>query len=200
MVLGDKINELNPQKESKGYLICSKCKGYYELQENESPMDFEGCECGGGLKFSKNLPKPVNKEFNPSNTDITGNIPHDLDEYEELQEIVTILKNKAHVRKKLLENLSNRISVQEEILNELKGEKWDLWDHLEEKELQDGIEGQKTLLENIVEQEDNLLSHIKDHRVKAESVGNNSNIGSLTKIGALIVFLIIGILVIFLIS
>jgi DNA-directed RNA polymerase subunit RPC12/RpoP len=34
-----------------GYLVCSECKGYYELQEGENPEDFYECECGGKLIF-----------------------------------------------------------------------------------------------------------------------------------------------------
>ena len=34
-----------------GYLKCKSCKGYYELQREESPTDFEKCECGGDLEF-----------------------------------------------------------------------------------------------------------------------------------------------------
>jgi len=38
-----------------GYLVCEKCEGYYELQENESPQEFVSCECGGNLKYAENL-------------------------------------------------------------------------------------------------------------------------------------------------
>lgn len=39
-----------------GYLICDKCKGYYQLQEGESPEDFsKNCECGGNLIYKENL-------------------------------------------------------------------------------------------------------------------------------------------------
>ena len=39
-----------------GYLICNKCKNYYELQPGESPEDFElNCSCGGKLEFIKEL-------------------------------------------------------------------------------------------------------------------------------------------------
>lgn len=31
------------------YLVCTKCNGYYELNEGESPDDFNSCECGGEL-------------------------------------------------------------------------------------------------------------------------------------------------------
>ncbi len=34
------------------YLICNKCKNYYELQSGESPEDFElDCKCGGKLEL-----------------------------------------------------------------------------------------------------------------------------------------------------
>lgn len=38
-----------------GFLICDKCKGYYELQAGESPNDFKSCECGGNLKYIQNF-------------------------------------------------------------------------------------------------------------------------------------------------
>jgi hypothetical protein len=44
------------------YLICKKCKGYYELQRGESIEDFEKCECGGSLKQVESLNLPYNKQ------------------------------------------------------------------------------------------------------------------------------------------
>lgn len=38
-----------------GYLICEKCRGYYELQEGESPEEFDKCLCGGKLRYVENL-------------------------------------------------------------------------------------------------------------------------------------------------
>ncbi|MGP8190244.1 MAG: DUF5518 domain-containing protein [Methanobacterium sp.] len=38
-----------------GYIICEKCGGYYELKEGEAINDFQSCECGGKLKYVKNL-------------------------------------------------------------------------------------------------------------------------------------------------
>ena len=43
------------EDDNYGYLICDKCNGYYELKEGESLEDFESCECGGTLKFTKTL-------------------------------------------------------------------------------------------------------------------------------------------------
>jgi len=39
-----------------GYLICSKCKSYHELQSGESPKDLrDHCPCGGKLRYVENL-------------------------------------------------------------------------------------------------------------------------------------------------
>lgn len=39
-----------------GYLVCTDCKGYYELQPGEKPEDFTiNCTCGGELAYVKNL-------------------------------------------------------------------------------------------------------------------------------------------------
>lgn len=39
-----------------GYLICGKCKSYYQLQTGESPKDFVNeCDCGGKLRYVENL-------------------------------------------------------------------------------------------------------------------------------------------------
>jgi len=63
MVSSDEINkrlrarkEGKLQKEIKGYLICDRCNGYYELQNDESPGDFASeCSCGGNLIYSNSL-------------------------------------------------------------------------------------------------------------------------------------------------
>ena len=38
-----------------GYLICNTCLGYYELQEGESPEDFDACHCYGTLVYCSSL-------------------------------------------------------------------------------------------------------------------------------------------------
>jgi hypothetical protein len=34
-----------------GYLLCKECGGIYELQEGESPDDFDVCYCGGEIEY-----------------------------------------------------------------------------------------------------------------------------------------------------
>jgi hypothetical protein len=54
-----------------GYLICDKCKNYYELQPGESPEDFVSeCECGGTLRYAKSL-NGIKEDFAASEATIT---------------------------------------------------------------------------------------------------------------------------------
>lgn len=56
------------KKDNNGYLICDTCRGYYELQEGESPEDFlSKCDCGGKLIYSKSLEGIVEDVNNPKN-------------------------------------------------------------------------------------------------------------------------------------
>lgn len=48
------------------YLICQSCGGYYELEEDESPQDYDYCRCGGELIYSEYLdyqPKRNGRKF-----------------------------------------------------------------------------------------------------------------------------------------
>lgn len=49
------------------YVVCEKCRGYYELQERESFEDFRSCQCGGKLKHVESIE-------NIDELDITKNI------------------------------------------------------------------------------------------------------------------------------
>jgi hypothetical protein len=48
------------------YLICQSCCGYYELDEDETPSDFDSCQCGGQLVYTEYLqsePRRKGKRF-----------------------------------------------------------------------------------------------------------------------------------------
>lgn len=48
------------------YLICQNCGGYYHLDDDESPDDFDRCQCGGKLIYSEYLeykPRMSRKKF-----------------------------------------------------------------------------------------------------------------------------------------
>jgi predicted amidophosphoribosyltransferase len=44
-------DERNTPPEKERYLVCTTCRGYYQLQRGEEPQDFsDECECGGRLE------------------------------------------------------------------------------------------------------------------------------------------------------
>ncbi|CDG65142.1 MAG: hypothetical protein PWQ15_649 [Methanobacterium sp.] len=45
------------------YLICSHCGEYYQLEEDESPEDFDKCHCGGTLYYSEHKPQMSRVKF-----------------------------------------------------------------------------------------------------------------------------------------
>ena len=55
-----------------GYLVCEKCKSYYELQLGEKPEDFDGkCECGGELKYLETIESTDNKNMEEMESTVT---------------------------------------------------------------------------------------------------------------------------------
>lgn len=157
------FKNLKRSNEDHGYLICHKCYGYYPLKENESPDDFLECECGNDLEFYEDIDDFMkikdSKDLIEDNSEIMD------DNYNELQEIENALKSKSEKRKKFFEDLSTRIKLQEDILTEINYGERGLWDTLEEKSLNDGIE---TAAVNIAVHENNFLSHVKKQRSRAE--------------------------------
>ena len=37
------------------FLVCLDCDGYYQLEDNENPDDFESCQCGGKLTYTNDI-------------------------------------------------------------------------------------------------------------------------------------------------
>lgn len=60
-----------------GYLICGKCRRYYQLQSGESPKDFiSECDCGGKVRYVENLDivdpswKPITIKRKPTKSEV----------------------------------------------------------------------------------------------------------------------------------
>lgn len=60
--------------ESAGYLVCSGCNGFYELQEDETPEDFDKCECGSPLVYYKTGEELENRLKSSSNNNNNNNL------------------------------------------------------------------------------------------------------------------------------
>lgn len=180
---------------TNGYLICQNCQGFYQLKNNESPEDFDSCECGSPLEFHENFQNIPNDEYD--NSQSLDNI---YDDYTEIEQLLTILKSKAEKRKSTIKTLSNRIQIQEGLLNEIKEERWTLWDVLNERNLQSDIRNQKRLLDDITAHEDRLMMIIKEQRQRAHNPdGVTYYIHKIGAVGFLVIeFLIIVILVVLL--
>ncbi len=54
-IIESDITDLVNKKAYTGVLTCYGCNGYYHLQEDESPHDFDYCRCGNSLTYVKSL-------------------------------------------------------------------------------------------------------------------------------------------------
>lgn len=186
-----------------GYLVCNSCYGYYKLKNNESPEDFSSCECSGSLEYYKTIDDIKETYQTPENTVFDHEDSDYYDEYEELEKIVDTIKNKAHERKKFLENLSESINSQERMLKEIKSgqfrevsaDDWSLWNIIEKEDIGNEINGQKMLIDEIMGQEDKLLSHVREKRenksVNRDLSSNYIKIGIIMFLATLFVILAI---------
>ena len=107
--------------KTRGYLICTQCGGYYQLEAGEDPSDFDSCECGGSLGYYSTL-----EEF-----------------YEEPDEPKPEIPGKSDRKRVLLENLSRSIDNEERTLREIKSGKWSLMEFVAEKRIIDDVKEQK---------------------------------------------------------
>lgn len=55
-----------------GYLECKNCGGIYELQEGESPDDYNVCHCGGEIEYHLSYDELTPKqEYAPTDEETT---------------------------------------------------------------------------------------------------------------------------------
>jgi hypothetical protein len=148
-------SSLPGQSSNDGYLVCESCNGYYQLQQGESSADFDLCECGGYLSYY-----PEIKQF--SSVDLTDDIPDHNLKYDDLQKIIINLKNKAERRKELFEELSKKVRVQDELLDDIKDGKWSLWESIVQNNLHEDVKNQRKLLSDILDAENEDILNEKD--------------------------------------
>lgn len=192
-----------------GYLICENCNGYYQLQEGESPSEFDFCECGGHLNYQETH-NFISKKKNGTDT---TQLEEDQLDYEEIQEMVINLKNKAEKRKKQFEELSKKVEIQEEILNEIKDGKLPMWEKNPRENIKSGfiqpkspinnISGnsdiypfdEKDLKETMEKEEKKLMARIQEKRTSVHNQKSSSNSFkeniSLLKVASIIVIIVL---------
>jgi hypothetical protein len=194
-------SEVTISKRSDGYLLCNDCNGYYHLKSGEKVEDFHSCECGGILEFFESFPPEKSSE-----TSINKKKENELeiyDDYQEIEQLLTLLKRKSEKRNALIKDLSNRIHIQEGLLHEIKENRWNLWDILDQRNLQSDIKNQKRLLDDIADNEDRLMDLIKEQRHRAH-ISENNTISYVKKLGTsgliLIEFVVIVVLLFLLLA
>lgn len=159
-VVSNEINQIlsnynGYEQSAGGYLVCEDCGGYYQLQPSESPSDFDFCECGGQLFYYADRGEFSN--FGQEDEAVSTSL-----ESEEVNKLISNLKNKAEKRKKLFEELSKKVEIQEELLNEIQEGKWHLWEGIAQKNIQNDVQDQKRLIRDIIEQENTDLYDEED--------------------------------------
>lgn len=140
--------------KTRGYLICTQCGGYYQLEDGEDPSDFDSCECGGSLGYYSTL-----EEFYEE--------PEDF--YEEPDEPEPEIPEKSGRKRVLLENLSRSIDNEERTLQEIKSGKWSLMEFVAEKRIIDDVKEQKKIVDELLDEEIIDSNLITGGRGEAES-------------------------------
>lgn len=153
-------NSRYPRKKLNGYLVCEKCNGYYQLKDDESPVDFETCECGSPLEYYKTL-KDFKIELNRKKTQHR--------EYVEIEKMVNLLKIKTKERRLMINTLTKQGTVEDELLKDIKDDNWTLWELLEKKRFETDAESQKRFLDEIMKQEDKFNLILKEQRARAKT-------------------------------
>lgn len=177
-----------------GYLVCTHCHGYYQLQEGESPNDFESCECGSPLVFNEELP-----DFDSVGSDSasTGNFDSDKSSVEgEISRLDSEFAGANNRNEEIVETLESviikqqqkhqvslpRVKLQEQYFKESIDDKWSLWDVLGEEEGKMEFSDHKIVFKDIVEK--NRQEMLRDEK-KVLSSGENKIKTKIRKIGVL---------------
>ena len=187
---------------STGYLVCSECNGYYKLEGDETPEDFEKCECGSSLIYHETI-TPLESTFKFSSTkspdfiksvksfDETG----DPDQLKSVENPKTVQTAPVSESEFIMNRFSPQKPVTEEVLNTLQQDKGSLWNNLNEFSSKKGYEHQKTAMNDVIEM--NRLMMLVDEKRALEENNSPSKIksasmrmGPIGFLGAAIVLLI----------
>ncbi len=166
---------------STGYLVCSECNGYYKLQENETPEDFEKCECGSLLTYYESIPSMEGSlKFSSTNLDPDSVKSFENSDEVDSEQVKTLEQENTNTLKtgNVSENefIMNRFSkqkpVSEEVLTTLQRDKGNLWNNVDELSSKKDFEHQKRAMDDVIEV-NRLMMMVDEKRALEES--NNSS-------------------------
>ena len=193
---------------STGYLVCSGCNGYYELQGDETPEDFEKCECGSSLtyhetmaplesnfKFSSTKSSDLIKSVKPSDEPADPDPITDQDQLKKVEETKTVESASVSESEFIMNRFSKQNPVSDEVLTTLRRDKGDLWNNVDELSSKKDFKHQKVVMDDVIEV--NRLMMMVDEKRALENNNKPSKLksastrmGPIGFLGAAIVLLI----------
>jgi hypothetical protein len=88
------------------FLVCMNCDGYYQLENNEKPDDFERCQCGGILTYTND----INYYFEAKPTlDMDNELKRKLKEIQDIEKDYNCHSNKYYHTKEHIDSLLSRV-------------------------------------------------------------------------------------------
>jgi len=201
MVLSNEKNHDSVQYHDNptGYLVCSYCRGYYELQEDETPDDFERCECGNQLEFRQSMSQLHSNSYHDNFNETDPNSEYDdftEMENKNLDDSLNIKTIPLAENKSIVKQFPPQALVSKETIINIQQDNWDLWDMLDQFQSGEEYENQKMEGNDVIEM--NRLRMMVDQRKALEGNYNQSRaqsasqrIGPIGFLSAAIVLLII---------
>jgi len=166
-----------------GYLVCTSCRGYYELQEGESPDDFDRCECGHVLEYRSTVQfhsRTHTPNFEGSDTS-TGN---NYNSNRNIDEKLDSEDNKLPDNRQIINQLSHQDNAAEDMLSNIKQDSRDLWDIVEQYETNEEHGNENVNQKDVIEM--NRLMMLVDEKRALEENSSSSNLKSITgRIGSI---------------
>lgn len=179
-----------------GYLVCTFCRGYYELQEGESPDDFDRCECGNALEYQSTVQfhsRTQNPDLDGSGTTVGHS--HIQDSNRNLEEKNNGEDNQIPDNRQIINQLSQQDNVEEDMLSNIQQDKRDLWDIVEQYKTTEEHSNENIAPKDVIEM--NRLMMLVDEK-RALEENNNSKLKSMTGrmgpigfLGVIVILLII---------
>ncbi len=172
---------------STGYLVCSECNGYYKLQENETPEDFEKCECGSLLTYYESIPSPESSlkfsSTNLSQDSVKSFKPSDEIDHKQVNALKqdntnTIKTGEVSENEFIMNRFSKQNPVSDEVLNTLQRDKGSLWNNVAEFNSKNNVEHRKVVMDDVIEV--NRLMMMVDEKRALEESNNSSKMKSVS--------------------
>jgi len=170
---------------STGYLVCSECNGYYKLQGNESPDDFEKCECGSSLTYYESMALSEGTlKFSSTHPGSDLIKPKEVKELDHLKKPVTIHSTTPNNSKEsesefIMNRFEKHDPISDEVLTTLRQDKGDLWDNLDELSSKKGHDHQKIVADDVIEV--NRLMMLVDEKRALEENNSPSKLKSASR-------------------